>query len=512
MWLSFSVLLKLRKYHTALVSMNCTKSNNLLVAKLIMVLGMVGPLVRSNQLLAQEPVALNSVQQKFTISVKDCGAKGDGLSDDTRAIQLAINAASPFGKIVCFPQGTYLVSEAKPGCGYALLITKPVCLQGEGVHTCILPSNTIPEHVHTLVIKPDPNFAADHTLIEGLFIGDPRTGQRAGNAGIFIDTLGNGSYLPMLTLRNCFVAQGKGPALWHANDRKVNVNGGVWCALIEHNSLMGGLRLDGSGDSIVIRGNRISGSGVGVDIDLVEGASLLSIAENNITSTGGAIRVRNARRFEITNNNCEQVVLGGPEGAMFDITGTRGAISCGRIANNHLGAFTNSGIKANIRVKNSEFLVIEQNTLLPASKRTWGIDLDGTKDIIIGRNTFGPGSPNQIQDRGVGSMGVTQALPLSPPWAVTGLAEPAPSCRKSPDGFVLLWGTAQFGGAQIQRDLTVLPQGFRPERTQRFKTAGSVVIIMPSGVISVQPIEGGQGRLDGISFLAAGGSANIAGY
>jgi hypothetical protein len=446
------------------------------------------------------------------LNVRNFGAKGDGRSDDTRAIQSAINAASPFGKIVYLPQGTYLVSEAVPGCGYALLVSKPICLQGEGIYTCLVPAGQVSDQVHILKIKPDPNYLADHTLIEGLFIGNSQNGHRRGNAGIFIDTLGQGSYLPMLALRNCFVAQGKGPALWHANDRKANTNGGMWCALIEHNTLMGGLRLDGSGDSIIVRGNRISGSGVGVDVDLVDGASLLTITENNITTTGGALRIRNARRFGVTNNNCEQVVPGGSEGAMFDIAGTRGAISCGRIAYNHLGAFTKSGIEANIRVKNCEYLVIEQNTLLPASSRTIGIELVATKDIVIGRNTFGAGSPCHVRDVGSGTMGVIRELSLNPAWTAMEFAEARPCYYKSAEGIVHLWGVAKATGPNRSAGLAQLPQGFRPARMMRFRTADSVVSINSTGAITVVSGDGDLASLDGITFLAADGGNNVARY
>ncbi|MBK9797959.1 MAG: hypothetical protein IPP58_16045, partial [Holophagaceae bacterium] len=318
--------------------------------------------------------------------------------------------------------------------------------------------------------------------------------------------------LPMLTLRNCFVAQGKGPALWHANDRRLNANGGLWCALIEHNTLMGGLRLDGSGDSNIIRGNRISGTGLGLDIDLVDGASLLTVSDNNITTTGGAIRIRNARRFDILSNNCEQVVPGGIEGAMFSLSGTRGSLSSGRIAYNHLGAFTHSGIQASIRATNCEFLVIEHNTLLPASGRTIGIELVATKDVMIGRNTFGVGSPHHVQDGGTGTMGVTRELLLHSVWSAGGLTESRPSCRKTAEGMVHLWGVAKAIGSNRRAELAQLPPGFRPAKILRFRTADAEVSISPSGVLTV--VQGGESlvRLDGITFLAAEGNANVAVY
>ena len=48
------------------------------------------------------------------INVRDpaYGAKGDGATDDTAAIQAAYNAAPTSGAVVVFPQGTYIVSAA----------------------------------------------------------------------------------------------------------------------------------------------------------------------------------------------------------------------------------------------------------------------------------------------------------------------------------------------------------------------------------------------------------------
>jgi hypothetical protein len=54
---------------------------------------------------------IKSIQSKLreSISVKDFGAVGDGVTDDTLAIQAAINAAS-IGRRILFPSGTYKIS------------------------------------------------------------------------------------------------------------------------------------------------------------------------------------------------------------------------------------------------------------------------------------------------------------------------------------------------------------------------------------------------------------------
>jgi hypothetical protein len=70
-----------------------------------------------------------SVQSKERdiVSVKDFGAVGDGVTNDTAAIQAAITALSASGGIVYFPAGTYVISS---------LLTVPdasyISLQGTG--------------------------------------------------------------------------------------------------------------------------------------------------------------------------------------------------------------------------------------------------------------------------------------------------------------------------------------------------------------------------------------------
>ena len=59
------------------------------------------------------------------VNVMDHGAKGDGKTDDTAAIQKALDAASKQrGGIVDLPKGVYLVAGS-------LSIPAGVCLQGE---------------------------------------------------------------------------------------------------------------------------------------------------------------------------------------------------------------------------------------------------------------------------------------------------------------------------------------------------------------------------------------------
>jgi len=51
------------------------------------------------------------IESVSVFNVKDFGAKGDGVTNDTEAIQRAIDAARTVGGIVYFPSGTYMVDR-----------------------------------------------------------------------------------------------------------------------------------------------------------------------------------------------------------------------------------------------------------------------------------------------------------------------------------------------------------------------------------------------------------------
>ena len=83
----------------------------------------------------------STVQTKLreSISVKDFGAKGDGTTDDTTAIQNAISivGASAIYGIIYFPAGTYKITST-------LNVTKPMYLQGAGAGAGGYPTGPTP--------------------------------------------------------------------------------------------------------------------------------------------------------------------------------------------------------------------------------------------------------------------------------------------------------------------------------------------------------------------------------
>jgi hypothetical protein len=87
------------------------------------------------------------------LNIREFGATGGGMTDDTTAIQTAINAAGA-GDAVIFPKGTYLVT--------GLTVTKRITLMGWGGAT--LRANNSTQGTTLLTISP----TGDESLIAGL--------------------------------------------------------------------------------------------------------------------------------------------------------------------------------------------------------------------------------------------------------------------------------------------------------------------------------------------------------
>ena len=87
------------------------------------------------------------------LNVREFGATGSGITDDTTAIQSAINAAGT-GDAIIFPNGTYLVT--------GLAVTRRITLMGWGGAT--LRANNSTRGTTLLAISA----AADEALVTGL--------------------------------------------------------------------------------------------------------------------------------------------------------------------------------------------------------------------------------------------------------------------------------------------------------------------------------------------------------
>ena len=123
------------------------------------------------------------VQNKSEINVKDYGAIGDGVTDDTVAIQFCINSARDIYGMIFIPNGTFLCNVNCPGGGDG---ENTPNIRGQGVSHTFLQSFS-PNGYAITVTKNDnwQKFEISHLT----FIGDKYTYMQGGIvAGGVIDT------------------------------------------------------------------------------------------------------------------------------------------------------------------------------------------------------------------------------------------------------------------------------------------------------------------------------------
>jgi len=405
---------------------------------------------------------VNKVKLNDVVSVKDFGAVGDGVTDDTAAIQAAINYLSPLGGTLHVPKGSYIVSDANAD-NACLVITAPIQVVGDGAfYTSIQPAAGVAGTVNTILINPNSSY--DQTLLSfrKLSLGNLNNGTRQGNHGIYCLTLNAGQNLPKFTVEDCSIQQGNGYAIYHLNDSVDNINGGMYAAYINNNSLKGGIKFEGSGDSIVVSNNILTGSLTGVDATLVSGASLLSILDNNITTPNSAIIIRSGMRVGILRNNIEHYAVGSNSNAVIDIIASSGTYVAGVIQQNLVSAFGSTDATKLIHIRNARGTLIQDNTFLAGVGGITAVRVDTTcRDVRVGANSYNATIATKINDSCVGTMGVAKSLSLLNSW-VTQTAADTPTISKDLSGNVVIEGTIKDGTTTPGTTLFVLPEGFRP--------------------------------------------------
>lgn len=121
--------------------------------------------------------------------VMSYGAIGDGVADDTAALQAAINAASAAGGgIVYLPSAAYLITSA-------LTVKSYVTMRGEGMaSTVIRQSTTSSSALYGVNLE--------FVKIEDLMLDGPNSGT---GAGMYFTGSGSGIYVFYLSVRNVMV-------------------------------------------------------------------------------------------------------------------------------------------------------------------------------------------------------------------------------------------------------------------------------------------------------------------
>lgn len=397
---------------------------------------------------------------RLDVNIREFGIITDGTTDAGNGIQSFIDKNGFLGGKVELTHDTYLAQDG-------ITITQPFNFNGAGTLYSGINSNS---GGAAIVIDPDPNVDMTLCKIQDLYLGNPNNGTLGSINGLQALTGTATKFLPKLTLRDIHVGDCGQPGFVHGNN-VANVQGGMYAAAIENSIIKGGIALIESGDSNTISKCILTGSGVGVNENIIAGASCLAIENNNITNIGGAINISSGSRFRIHGNNTESIVAGplaSNNGACFNIVGTSSTMYGGAITENLISRFGGSDATHCMKLSNCRGTLVQDNVFLSDDPSTVSIEIyPDSQDVRIGANSFNTNLPNNIVDNGVGTMGIIKTPVLSNAWVEFSPTQAPIQYIKSTDGMVHITGSMKDGVTTNGTVIFTLPIGFRPDKIIR---------------------------------------------
>jgi hypothetical protein len=468
------------------------------------------------------------------IDPRTFGASGDRSTDDTKALQASLDAVPPGGTwhLRATQRGGYRISAT-------LLVTNAIAIVADGYGATLWVDPSVPRDADVLVFRPRSAGTYEHLAITGLYVL-PLNGA-PGRDGIRVDVSAPGVALHRFEITHCHVRALAGYALNVVNARRDH--DAFFSSTIAENIFTGGINLNGAGDSISIHRNTLSwhrsslpaGQNAGVTVELISSddpqpngdASMLSIAYNNITATGGAVWIKRGTRTRIDHNNIElpQGPTTQPHRALIDLDGgpslegepaRSGRLWQAEVTQNYLGATTHH-VAYTVRAHHCDDCVIADNVLGlsngygppggPYDPQWAGILVtEAARNTRLRNNSTGyawNAFPKTIVDAGQGTMGVWKTAHLLGSWMASGSAAQEVAYFKDWDGFVTFRGSVK-GGVYTRGTSAVLqlPIGFRPVAQTVLPTqavAGATsglaqVRVQPNGTVSAA----GQQAVDGL--------------
>ena len=340
-----------------------------------------------------------TVQSKLrdTVSVKDYGAVGDGTTDDTAAIQAAINSQAP----IFFPTGTYLISNLTANYNNLYLKGENATLKVKagttGSAVLIGPTSggwaSKKSNVQLIGLSIDSTLAASVTCIRAQFIDGIKvsnvntTGGTKGldintAASVHVDTcsLGNASAHALLIES---ATDGIGTWVWVSNSTLFTSGNGAIISNIPTVWF----------DKNVVYNSTAYGLTVQMDVAYTTSATYANITNNDFDSCGSqGLILTNQTKFNVTGNwvSCGRTnTLSG----ISISSSRRGAISDNQLFSNGLNGLILTSCNDVSIVNNTS----TDNTLA-------GIYLDSSTNIQIIGNTLARTSEQFLangQDYGV---------------------------------------------------------------------------------------------------------------
>lgn len=419
---------------------------------------------------------LSKLQDYF--DVQDFGAKGDGTTDDTTAINAALQAAYTYGKSLYLTKGIYMVTDSG-GLGYALL-NPGVSIFGEGRNNSVIaPLPSMPNTSAFMSITPPASGAVlDLMFLRDFLIFPGKSGTKYGGVGIAFNTSvtsGGGE----IRLSNVYIQQGNDYSLTWTNDPTANAQGCPSNTTFEQCEFWEGTRFSNAGDNVrfvgcVLMSSNSSGR-PGVNWTAVHGAggvsAFLTLDTCAINCDGGALLTFGGFKPTITNCNIEQSHGSGTvSGSVIEISGTTSQIAGACIKNNAIGVFGATTANSAIKINNAVGSIIEDNRLTSGIPLLSAISItaNALATRVGGGNQIGTSFITPIDDLGTATSNVRKALSLVNSFSGT------PTCTMNKEGRVMLEGSVTNPGIASGGGITTLPTGFRPRSTLTIGSTGTV--------------------------------------
>ena len=256
------------------------------------------------------------------ISVKTFGAKGDGITDDSKAIQSALD--SSVGKTLFFPSGTYMLYKT-------ITVPSNITLLGED-GAILKASSDFGVDKDLLRTYNGQNITFNNITLSGNNESNPKGDERSATVGVWLWDIWGGNNLQMV---NCSFIDDLYPASRLASDSSnvtydsckfINVDCGVIFQgsgnvdqLIVTNSLFDGheksepISFFGSGNytNITISYNTMQNKTCGKAINIIRGkVDNIKVFENKLISDSCGVDIQDATNVEVYNNIIESVGCG----------------------------------------------------------------------------------------------------------------------------------------------------------------------------------------------------------
>lgn len=382
-------------------------------------------------------------------------AKCDGLTDDTTAIQSAINAV-PSGGTAVFPQTSCLVSST-------ITISKAVNLLGSGMQEGgILVSSGMSASTDLFHFVPNGNFLQER----GWSVRNLNIQAQSGTPGrhlIHFDTTSSNSIFGAeVSIQYVSFYAPSGNAIYFDG----GASGiGTFHSFIDHNYILAPVVLLNAGDTWTIDSNIISTNscacGNPITISQVSGAGNIVITNNNITGGGGTV-ISNATGIVIQNNEFEQVTTNTEaNNAVIDLTGTGATLSNPKVVGNQIQANAATGSPNLLRIGAATGAVVDNNRFGSSASVAAIINSASASGTVIGAGNLYVGTSANITDSGSGTLYArtspvatgTPAVTASAPLAInagTGnitITSPLPTANGGTGDAGAAWGAYALGPA-----------------------------------------------------------------